>query len=195
MTIEMLTPVWGRRYLAGTLAGDSDAAASLCVAMGNEQRGEAAVVLWQMGIPAPAYRAFLLGAWMHAHRHVLAAADYDASRLQSMFEHAAFDTRALPETLAVWRGTAGLDLNEAAAGLSWTTSRPMACWFAMRHADRWGRPLVLRREVHRSQVALFTNDRNETEVVLFKDGADLAAVDGTPDEWRRHFEEEEAGIR
>ncbi|MCE9681957.1 hypothetical protein [Halomonas alkalisoli] len=195
MTIEMLIPTWGKRYLAGTLDGDPVAASRLCVSMGNDQRGEAAVVLWQMAIPAPAYRVFLLGAWEHDHRHVLAAADYDASRLRSMFEHAAFDTSALPKTLTVWRGTAGIDRHEAAAGLSWTTSRPMACWFAMRHADQLGRPLVLRLEVHRSEIALFTNGRNEAEAIIFQDADVLPAVDGTPDDWRRHFEAEEARIR
>lgn len=195
MTIEMLTPAWGAKYLADTLAGDPDAASRLCTAMGNEQRGEAAVVLWQMGIPAPAYRAFLLGAWMHGHQHVLAAADNDVRRLQSMFEHAAFDTSALPEELTVWRGTAGLDHHAAADGLSWTTSRPMACWFAMRHASSLGSSLVLRRVVHRSEVAFFTNERNEAEVVIFGGADKMPAVDGTPDEWHRLFEEEESRIR
>ncbi|WP_445158537.1 hypothetical protein [Halomonas sp. E14] len=195
MTIEMLTPAWGKRHLAGTLAGDPDAASRLCTAMGNDQRGKAVAVLWQMAIPAPAYRAFLLGAWEHDHQHVLATADYDAGRLRSMFEHAAFDTGALPQTLTVWRGTAGIGHHEAAAGLSWTTSRPMACWFAMRHADRLGNPLVLRREVHRSEAALYTDERNEAEVVLFEDADVLPEVDGMPDDWRRHFEAEEARIR
>ncbi|MCE9665959.1 hypothetical protein LY622_21240 [Halomonas sp. M5N1S17] len=191
MSIEKLTPEWGEAFLADTLAGDTEAALNLCVAMGNQQRGEAAVALWEMGIPAPAYRAFLQLAWEHDYQHVIEAAFLRPVEVSELFDYADFDTSALPERLTVWRGTAGIDYEAAAAGLSWTTNRRMACWFAMRYADRLGSPLVLRREVRREDVAMYSNERVEGEVVLLDEPDELPEVDGTIEEWRQLFKEEE----
>lgn len=188
MSIRQLTPPWGQDYIPGTLAGDPDAAFSLYVAMGNEQRGEAAVVLYQMAIPAPSYRAFLQGAWEHDHHHIMAAADLALVEMRALFDYADFDTSALPDRLTVWRGTAGLTRDEAAEGYSWTTNREQACWFAMRHAGVFGTPLVLRREVYRWEVAMFTSEREESEVVVLDEYDELPEIDGTPEEWRRIFE-------
>lgn len=193
MTLEELAPAWGQDHIAGTLAGDPEAASSLFTAMSNDQRGEAAIVLWEMGIPVSAYQAFLKAAWQHDHLHVMAAA---GPTLPDLFKHAAFDAGDLPERVTVWRGTAGLTLKDAAEGPSWTTSRATACWFAMRHADRYGQPLVLRLEVDRGDVLLHTDDRGESEVVIAPEV--LAGhypdpdIDGTPDEWRELFREVEA---
>lgn len=193
MTLEELTPAWGQRHVAGTLAGDPEAAESLFTAMGAAQRGKAAMVLRGMGIPAPAYRAFLRAAWQHDHQHVMAVA---GPALLDLFRYAAFDAGALPERVTVWRGTAGLALEEAAEGPSWTTSRATACWFAMRHADRYGQPLVLRLEVDRADVLLHTDDRGESEVVIAPEtlAGDYPEpdIDGDPGEWRELFREAQA---
>lgn len=53
-------------------------------------------------------------------------------------------------------------------GLAWTTRRSVAEWFA-RHGIRGSgndRPILLKSEVWRDEVALCTNDREEREVVL-----------------------------
>jgi hypothetical protein len=72
--------------------------------------------------------------------------------------------RALPETVTVYRGaTAGL--NEE--GLSWTTDRNTAVWFARRFADhRDGEPVVLTGTVAKSDVIACFTGRGESEVVV-----------------------------
>ena len=54
-------------------------------------------------------------------------------------------------------------------------------------------PLVLRAEVPREAIALYTNEREEAEVVLMH--APAASVDGTADEWQSRFEAIEAARR
>lgn len=182
--VERMAGAWAYQHVRPTFAGDAGAAFGLYVALGNAKRGEVAVVLWRAKIPQPAFRAFLAGAWEHDHRHVIAAAE-TRRRLAAMFRYAAFPLPdELPERVRVWRGTSALTVAQSRAGYSWTTSRDVACWFATRFAEANGRPLVLTADVNRSDIAAFTNARNEHEVVLTQPPADVR-IDGNPDDWRR----------
>lgn len=66
---------------------------------------------------------------------------------------------------------------------SWTTDRDLACWFAMRFADLHGSPLVLTADVAKRDIALFTNERSESEAVLIRPPA--ARIDGDAGDWTR----------
>jgi hypothetical protein len=71
---------------------------------------------------------------------------------------------ALPATVPIFRGQdAG-----AVLGLSWTLKREVAKEFARGHRGiRNPAPIVFRTNVAVSEIALFSADRNEAEVVLF----------------------------
>lgn len=195
MTLEQITPEWGQEYIAGTLAGDPEVASSLIAAMAGPDRADAVLVMYEMKLPKPAFRTALHDVWIHDHGELCGASDL--LTLGCMFDYAEFDTSALPQVVTVYRGTSGLSQESAEQGLSWTTSRETAAWFAMRHADRYGKPLVLRTEVHRDCVLMHTDAREESEVLLdFLVVPDLFPdVDGDPEEWQELCAAEEARRR
>lgn len=185
--VERLVEDWAKRYVAPAFAGDSEAAFSLSVALGNDKRGGVAVAMWRAKVARPAYRVFLQSVWEHDHRHLISAAEGSRRRLRAMFRYAAFPVPPeLPEVVPVWRGTSALTIHQALRGYSWTTDRAVACWFAMRFADKNDRPLVLRSEVKRAAIAMFTDERSEREVLLLNPPS--AAIDGSEVEWRQSYE-------
>lgn len=194
--LERIAEPWTLEYIAPTFGGDPESAFSLCVALDNPKRGIAAVVLYRARIPVPAFRAYFASAWDHDHRWVINAAKAARVPLRRMFRYAAFGLPDhLPDVTTVWRGTSYLTHAQSASGLSWTTDRDCACWFALRFAERNGRPLVLRTEVQREEILLYHDERNESEAVIFDRTRSLAPVDGDPAEWAKGFERYESGIR
>jgi hypothetical protein len=183
--LKAITPDWGQRFIEGTLRGDVEAADSLFVAMNDEIRGEACWLLLN-NIPAPAYRAFLAASWEHCHLHVIAAANNAYIELGEFFEYADFPLDHLPETFRVWRGTSVLTPEQASSGCSWTTDRDTACWFAMRHAEQNGSPVVLAADIHRYEVCFSSNDRQESEILLLESPASWW-IDGDTTDWVEGF--------
>ena len=141
------------------------------------------------------YGEFLENAWDHDHQHVQSYAmnfpreDEDGEDcsgsfinmgevLQECFEYAAFSIPDdLPETLTIYRGCYGLSPTDTACGYSWTTSRKTGAWFANRkpfrdvfpvaHYDEALGPCLVKATIKRSDVMLFTNAREEAEIVTF----------------------------
>jgi hypothetical protein len=72
--------------------------------------------------------------------------------------------------IRAWRGiiVRDSDPREAAAGISWTTDRNVAAWFAMRYRkDSDGtRSFVFTAEFDPDAVVAFHNDRHEAEVIV-----------------------------
>lgn len=169
------------RHAAPAFDGDMEEAFSLSCALRNELRGAVAVAMWRAKVPRPAYRVFLRSTWMHDHREVEAAAQ-NRRTLAYMFRYAAFELPAeLPDVVTVWRGTSYLSLEDAKKGYSWTTDRDMACWFAMRFSESNGSPLVLTADIAKCDIALFTNERGESEAVLMR--PPTARIDGNASDW------------
>lgn len=182
--LEAIAEPSALRHIGPTFDGDPEAAFRLSIALDNPKRGEASFLLWLAKIPVPAFRAFLQSVWEHDHRHLIAAAGRRFD-LEAMFRYAAFPLpEDMPETVTVWRGTSALTRAQAVRGLSWTLDRGLACWFAMRFADRNGSPLLLTARVPRSEIMLDTDERNEREAVIFRK---RAKVDGPPEDWARGF--------
>lgn len=68
---------------------------------------------------------------------------------------------AFPDRIEVYRGVSGVTVGKARVGMSWTTDKGTAAWFANRFG---GDPLVLKAEVRKSDVlAYFAHER---EVVV-----------------------------
>lgn len=192
--LERMAEPWAIEKIAPTFAGDPESALSLSCDLDNPKRGIFAVALWRARIPIPAFRAYFASVWDHDHRWVIAAAKEYRAPLRSMFRYAAFELPAhLPDVVTVWRGTSYLSHAQAARGYSWTTDRDCACWFALRFADRNGRPLVLRTEVPRDEIMLFHAERNESEAVIFDRKRSLAPIDGNLEDWQAGYERYQAG--
>jgi hypothetical protein len=165
--------------------GDADAAEGLSCFLRNDKRGLMAVAMWKSKVPREAFRAYFASAWDHDHQHVIQAAR-TTQRLAWMFRYAAFPVPDhLPDVVRVWRGTSGMGRPQAVRGHSWTVDRDVACWFAMRHADRYRLPLVLAADISRGDIALFHDERSEREAVLMK--PPKAWIDGDATDWQAGF--------
>jgi hypothetical protein len=176
-----------REDVRAALAGDVDRGVDCVVTLNNAGRGHFALAMYLAGAPVAVHRAVLAAVWDHDHRHLLNAAAGNRAFLRRLFREAAFELPAgLPSVVSVYRGTSALDIDEARRGLSWTLHRSVACWFAMRFADRVGSPIMLTAEVPREQLIYYSAARAEAEVLLDADVQD-ARLDGEPEEWRATY--------
>lgn len=145
--------------------------------------------MWRTKVKREAFREYFSNAWNHDHRYVIAAAQTRRT-LGYMFPYAAFPLPAdLPDTVTVWRGSSYLPFDDARTGYSWTTDRDLACWFAMRFAERNGSPLLLTADIAKRDIALFTNDREESEAVLMRPPA--VRIDGDVSDWTACYQRKE----
>ena len=182
---------WASKHVEPAFNGDVDAAFSLSIALPDADRGAVAVGMWRAKVPREAFRAYFSCVWMHDHRHVIEAAQ-TRRRLAYLFRYAAFPLPdALPDVVRVWRGTSKLSIAESSKGYSWTTNRDIACWFAMRFADSNGSPLVLAADVPKTDIALFTDDRSESEAVLMMPPKAIF-IDGSTEDWAHGYQRFEA---
>jgi hypothetical protein len=190
--LSRLLEPWALPHLAPALDGDVEAAHSLYCGAGNAKRGILALAFWRYKVPVPAYRTLLSSVWDHGHREVIAASG-NRRTLRAMFRYAAFPLPTdMPEVVRVWRGTSYLSEKESAKGYSWTTDRDVACWFAMRFADRNKNPLVLATDVPKAEILFYHDERSEKEAVLFKPPS--YRIDGHPENWREGHERYSAVI-
>ncbi|MFZ2218221.1 MAG: hypothetical protein WAV85_05995 [Rhodoferax sp.] len=174
------------KHARAAFDGDTDAAFRLGCALENHKRGAVAVAMWRCRVPVEAFRVYLGMTWDHDHRYVIEAAKTRRT-LAYMFRYAAFPLPAeLPEVVTVWRGSSALTFEATRARYSWTTDRDLACWFAMRFAGDNGSPLVLTADIPKRDIALFTNDRNESEAVLMRPPA--ARIDGDAGDWTKCYQ-------
>ena len=178
-------------YMEAAFNGDAEAAGRLTVSLSNDKRGAVAVAMWRAKVKREAFREYFSSVWAHDHRYVIDAAQTRRT-LGYMFRYAAFPIPVeLPDVVTLWRGTCKLTIAEAREGYSWTTDRDTACWFAMRFADINGSPLVLSADVAKSDIALFTNAREESEALLIRPPATVK-IDGDVTDWQRRYAAYEA---
>lgn len=177
-----LTPSWGVEFIDGTLEGDPDAADGLVSACHNSERGEVVACLYRARLPRAAFRRALGAAWDHDHQETLEAAG-SRRKLVAWFTYAAFSIPPdLPEIVTIWRGVSATTRPLAALGLSWTTRREVAAWFAMRFASPERPPLLIRRAVPRKRLVYWSDERGEGEVIP-RDVDFNVEVDGAPEDW------------
>ena len=175
------------KFVRPTLEGDPEAAYKLSSCLDNKLKGIVTVALWKAKVPTSAFNSMFENVWANDSWSLVLAVQSRRS-LKAMFQYANFSiAQDLPDTFRVWRGTSGLNLNQARQGFSWTTDRDMACWFALRCAEINGNPLVVSTVISKDSVLYQSNDRNENEYVLM--GSSQATIDGTLDDWleRRDF--------
>jgi hypothetical protein len=154
----------------------------------NSCRGELALLLYYRfragDVKEAVFRGALDLAWNHDHWQVLGAARNNLWLLQAMFRSARFPSgEQIAPMVRIWRGTNGWSFDRARRGISWTTDRDAACWFAYRFADSERNPLVITAEVPGSPLIVPSNALHESEVIYFE-GHRTATIDGTAEEWQ-----------
>ncbi|MGE4337826.1 MAG: hypothetical protein AB7E55_17860 [Pigmentiphaga sp.] len=184
--VSFVGPLWSVEQI---LAGDEEAAQALVEDVSQFRLGAVALFLYQQRLPRPVFAAFLAEAWGKAWRPLVDWAG-DRRTLVRWFRYAQLSVpEHLPETVRVWRGTAGIDADAARRGLSWSLDRDVACWFA-HWLESKGPPLVIMAEVPKGEILMYNNDRDESEVVLARVPTSVV-VDGDIDDWRAGYERRE----
>jgi hypothetical protein len=179
--IESEATPGGAAMVAGALRGEPGAAGRLVSTVPDFMRGHVVMACHFARIPPREFSEALGRAWSLSHQAVLDAVNNRRS-LRAMFKYADCSIPDdLPPVLQVWRGFAGASLAKGKRGLSWTLSRDVACFFAMRWEFTRKHPLVITANVPRGAVLHFSDDRGEAEVILFD--VREAAVDGGEADW------------
>lgn len=96
------------------------------------------------------------------------------AKTMSEDDHAAF--AKLPENIPVWRGVTHSD---AVRGMSWSTNRSQAIWFARRFSQMDGRQAQLvEGKIQKNKVFGYLTGRGEYEVVTSPDDVEIIRVAG-----------------
>jgi hypothetical protein len=168
-------------YLAAALAGDEEAVVELtwknsCL----PGLGAAALAAYWGGTPLPSFRELLRAGWRTdwlTFKHELGVSL--VPQIKEMFGEAAIE-HSLEGSVSIYRGASGVSVREASRGLSWTTNRDTACWFAFRNYDPAG--FVIRIEIDATEVLYNDDDGWESEVLL--EGDVIGELDDHPESWQ-----------
>jgi hypothetical protein len=172
------------RCVSAAFSGDPAAAAALVAAVPAADCGAVVRAFSDARLWGDGFRSALRAAWERDPASVVAAAG-GPRRVLTWFRQAIFALPPLPPILPLWRGAFGHEVAAALAGLTWTTRRDVACWYACRDPRR--RPLVVRRWVKSRAILFMSDTRGEAEVIVSPPlAADYAGeIDaGGPAEWR-----------
>lgn len=138
-------------------------AATLLFKLPNSHRGEAAKSLYEhrrIGGKRVAYRGLIL-AWEHDHQELISAFDSEEALAAALREVSPPSRRKKP--VRAWRG---IDNIRGALGMSWTTDRDIACWFAMRQFAYRPTPCVLVCDLYPQAIVAEHNGRGECELIV-----------------------------
>lgn len=144
--------------------------------------GAVTMFLYRQRLPRAVFGSFLAEAWARGWVPLVKCAG-GRRTLVRWFRYAQFSLpQHLPETIRVWRGAAGVGVNVAKRGFSWSLDRDVACWFAYWFESK-GRPAVIMAEVPRSDILMYSNDHGESEVVLARVPTSVVVAGGIEDWW------------
>lgn len=189
MTLDELVPKAARHDLKQTLCGDVMAAAELWNAMDtsnpfDDQRGRLCWMLFKEGCPPPALSVIVDAAWrrdpglLHGDQHVI----YNwvdnrlCKNMTELFEYCRFRKPSFSGRFTVYRGVAGIGLEKARRGFSWTTDREGAAIYA-RYASNALKapPLIVATKIRSDDVALYARRSRCDELVIFRRNASEGA--------------------
>ncbi len=157
----------------GTVKSVVDAK-TLILVLPNCDRGRAAVELHRNRnlIGAAAAYSGIMVAWDHDHREIVDAFGSPEQFVAALKDVAPLFDSNIPNRMEVWRGaivsTSGR-LRDC-IGLSWTRSRDVACWFALRDyvpaLQPSLTPVVLHADIDQSIIVAMHGARAEQEVIV-----------------------------
>jgi hypothetical protein len=171
------------------LAGDANATCAFVRAQpAHWLRAQLALRAYENQIPLSGLRPIVEYAWVTAHSAVtnLVGLQY----IRTMVTHCQYDLVELPDMVTAWRGTMGISAEEAADGLSWTTSRNTAIYHAMKGVTAQNQfPLLLRTSTSRRFIVFFSRKFGESEVIFSE--TPPFEIDGTEQEWKTIFDQDQ----
>jgi hypothetical protein len=138
-------------------------AATFIYSLPNSHRGEAAKSLYEhrrTGGKRVAYRGLIL-AWEHDHQELISAFGSEEELAAALRDVSPPSKRKKP--VRAWRGINNI---KGAFGMSWTTDRDVACWFAMRWFEHRPTPAVLVCDLYPQAIVAEHNGRRECELIV-----------------------------
>jgi hypothetical protein len=115
----------------------------------------------------------MMASWDHDHAVTIDAFGSQEEFASALREVAPVTRRPRRRAMRCWRGIAVETANpvDAAFGVSWTTNRDVACWFAFQFVGRPDeqpdlRPFVFRCDIDPDAILVVHNDRDEREVLV-----------------------------
>jgi hypothetical protein len=143
--------------------------------------GLTALAAYWGGTPLPAYQELLRAGWSDNWLEMkIELGVHFAPIMRRLFRAARFPHH-LEGKITIYRGASDTDAKTAAKGVSWTTNRDVACWFAYRYRSE--QPIVLCAHVDASEVVYYEDNRYEQEVILRR--VVPALVDALPFTWEK----------
>lgn len=166
------TPPRGLEYLEPACAGDAAAASSLIAAAENKERGVLAALYCDWGtMPNSAQQAALSVAWEKSHGLFCSACDELRINYKDLIYYSNFFApKRLPDTFKAYRGIClqpNETLDTSDPGLSWTTDKETAKWFANRFKAAGCISILLSIEAEKNHIVYYSNAKNEEEVLLY----------------------------
>jgi hypothetical protein len=139
-----------------------DDASTLMFQFESESRGYAAKCLYERRsvLNYEVVHRGLIDAWAYGHEGVISEFG-DSGFVEALRRVSPASERKDP--VRAWRGVASLD---AAYGISWTTDRDIACWFAMRYYEHHQNPFVFFCDLSPSDIVAEQNIRDEHELIV-----------------------------
>jgi hypothetical protein len=140
-----------------------DNAMNLLCGMPNSHRGKAAKALYEHRKIVGKRVAYggLIFAWEHDHQEVISAFGLEEALAAALRDVSPPSKRKKP--VRAWRGINNI---RGAFGLSWTTDRDIACWFAMRDFEFRPTPSVLVCDLYPRAIIAEPNGRRECELIV-----------------------------
>ncbi len=168
--LERDLPPWAEPKLREGFSGEEDAAGMLTSAAPKEWRGIIAVAAYLLDVPNPGFRRIMSNVWDLNHGWLRHAVAWHLPRdgrgglhhIRRMFKRAEFSIPFEGE-VTIYRGHPVRE--QAHKGMSWTTDRDCACWFAVRSANAEASPVVLAAKVTASELIYWSDERSEREVI------------------------------
>jgi hypothetical protein len=167
---SLLSPTWedGLNYGLSSnfdfsVVRTVDDAMTLLSALPNSDRGEAAKGLYEHSKIVErrvVYRGLIL-AWEHDHQELISAFGSEEELAAALRDVSPPSKRKKP--VRAWRGINNI---RGAFGMSWTTDRDIACWFAMRRFVRKSKPSVLVCDLYPQAIVAEYNGRHESELIV-----------------------------
>ena len=146
-------------------------------------RGNIALCAYWIGLANPGYRAIVDAVWARDHQHLVAAVKNRLPLLRRMFILAQFNI-PLTGVISIYRGAYRIDRARIQRGLSWTTDRSVASWFAYRPSRLNGPDpacVVITTKIDASQLIYYSDSRAEKEVIPRT--VPTAWIDGVTTDW------------
>jgi hypothetical protein len=168
LDLSCFNAVWHGKALKAFSEGD--AVGLLCLASNAHSVDIVAANVWPL-IARGIYEETLLHALTNPRTNNAKHSMLSLRRLLSYADRARLRAAGDPipghGPFTLYRGVAGVGSYRRERGLSWTSDREIARWFAVRYSEYLANPAIVTATFREDQILAFVNDRKESEFAVW----------------------------